>query len=106
MLTKDILANAENKLLFCRMSYYNEQLTRKINLPILDRYFLISGGSLADSAVQISLELASQEAQMNPEENTEAQQAALQQVSNEAAEQATTETAQGSGFQGGGGYNF
>ena len=107
MLTKDILANAENKLLFCRMSYYNEQLTRKINLPILDRYFLISGGSLADSAVQISLELASQEAQMNPEENTEAQQSALQQASNEAAEQATTETAaQGQGFQGGGGYNF
>ena len=109
LLTKDILANAENKLLFCRMSYYNEQLIRKINLPILDRYFLISGGSLADSAVQISLELASQEAQMNPEDNTQAQESAVEQTFNEAAEQATTQTQQtdsDTSFQGGGGYNF
>jgi hypothetical protein len=107
MLTKDILNNADNKLLFCRMSYYNEQLTRKINLPILDRYFLISGGSLADSAVQISLQLASQEAQMDPEENTQAQESAVEQTFNEAAEQATTETQQtdsDTSFQGGGGY--
>ena len=43
MLTKDILtsADAEDRLLFCRMSYYNEDLTRKITLPILDQYFFI-----------------------------------------------------------------
>ena len=46
MLTKDDLNNSEDKVLFCRMSYYNEELTRKINLPILDQFFLISGGNM------------------------------------------------------------
>ena len=45
MLTKDDLNNSEDKVLFCRMSYYNEGLTRKINLPILDQFFLISGSN-------------------------------------------------------------
>ena len=47
LLTKGDLQGQAGNLL-CRMSYYDEKLTRNLNLPMLDKYFLInSGGALS-----------------------------------------------------------
>ena len=44
LLTKEDLDNISGMLL-CRMSYYDEKLTKDLNLPILDKHFLMAPGA-------------------------------------------------------------
>ena len=44
LLTKEDIDNISGMLL-CRMSYFDERLTKDLRLPILDRYFLMAPGA-------------------------------------------------------------
>lgn len=56
-------ATESNKVLFCRMSLYDENLDRNIILPILNEYFFIDPGAAA-AAIAQSVSLAT-ESQIN-----------------------------------------
>ena len=47
LLTKEDIDNIDNTsgTLLCRMSYFDERLTKDLRLPILDRYFLMTPGA-------------------------------------------------------------
>ena len=59
LLTKEDLRGQAGNLL-CKISYYNEKLTRNLNLPILDKYFLINS-AVVSTGVQEAVARTSRE---------------------------------------------
>jgi hypothetical protein len=51
LLTKEDLQSQAGTLL-CRMSYYDEKLTKSFNLPILDKYFLVNSNTALAAEIQ------------------------------------------------------
>ena len=47
LLTQDVLNNIGTKILFCRLSLYDESLTHQADLSMVDKYFLIYYGGMA-----------------------------------------------------------
>ena len=54
LLTKEDLDNISGMLL-CRMSYFDEKLTKDLNLPMLDKYFLINPGDAITGAAAVDM---------------------------------------------------
>jgi hypothetical protein len=52
LLTKEDLDSISGTLL-CRMSYFDEKLTKDLNLPMLDKYFLITAGGHAAADIPV-----------------------------------------------------
>ena len=60
LLTKGDLQGQSGNLL-CRMSYYDEKLTRNLNLPMLNKYFLINSGGAVSTGAQETVKRISRE---------------------------------------------